>query len=147
MEEPNTFQQQHHISEEEIIKVAALHLRGKAHAWWKLESISFENVKASSYVSFTKSLVKGLDQNILGNHDKELNQGTQTKPLHRNAIPPQETIGGAKNLHQALLEAKLPSHTFEQKKKELSFPKVDQIIGMFPNFIAEIEGNSAAKSK
>ena len=46
------------IQKKIIIKVAALHLRGKVHAWWKLEPISFENVKVSSYVNFTKSLVK-----------------------------------------------------------------------------------------
>ena len=91
--------------------------------------------------------MKIFDQNILETHVMELNQGAQTKTLHRNTEPPQETLGGAKNLHQALLEAKLSSHTFEKKTRELSFSKVDQIIWMLPNFIAETEGKNTAKSR
>ena len=34
VKELDSYFQQHHISEDEAIKVAVLHFRGKAHAWW-----------------------------------------------------------------------------------------------------------------
>ena len=46
VEELETSLQQHQIPEYEAIKVAALHLRGKAYAWWIFESFSLRDRKS-----------------------------------------------------------------------------------------------------
>ena len=38
VEELDSYLQQHHISEDQAIKVAMLHFGGKAYAWWIFES-------------------------------------------------------------------------------------------------------------
>ena len=43
------------------MKLAALHLQGKAYAWWLFESFSLKNVNISSYARFTRRLVKIFD--------------------------------------------------------------------------------------
>ena len=45
--------QLHQVSEqEEAIRVATLHLQGKAYAWWLFESSSLKNVNISTYAKF-----------------------------------------------------------------------------------------------
>ena len=99
MEELETFLQQHHILGDEAIKVATLHLRGKAFAWWIFESFSLRNANIASYANFTKALVKRFDEKIHETHMVAVNKKTQAKPLHEN-------------LHHTLSEEKLPTHTF-----------------------------------
>ena len=67
------------ILEDEAIKVAALHLRGKAYAWWIFESFSLRNVNISSYANFTKALVENFDRRIHEIHMVILNKKTQIK--------------------------------------------------------------------
>ena len=52
VKELDSYLQQHHISEDEAIIFAALHFRGKAHAWWIFESFSLKNANTSSYARF-----------------------------------------------------------------------------------------------
>ena len=85
MEELETLQQ-HQMPEDEAIKVAALHLRGKAYAWWIFESFSLRNVNIASYASFTKALVEIFDTRIHETHIVQINMKTQIKPLHKNAV-------------------------------------------------------------
>ena len=126
--------QQHQILGEESIKVAVLHLRGKAYASWIFEYFSLRNVNISSYANFTKALVKRFDKNIHETPMVEVNQKNQVKPLH-------------KNLHHTFPEEKSSSHILEQESMEISFPKRDPIIGGFPIHIVEIEGNSTVSSR
>lgn len=103
VEELHTYLQQHQISEDEAIKVVALHFEGKAHAWWIFESFSLRNENTSSYAKFTERLVESFD----GKHSEkslvELNEPKQTNPLHMfeeplNSNPFQKTIGEARSL-------------------------------------------------
>ena len=84
VEELETFLRQHQMPEDESIKVAMLHLRGKAYAWWIFESFSLRNINIAS---FTKELVKIFDRRIHETHMVELDKETQTKSLHENTIP------------------------------------------------------------
>ena len=92
VKELKTFLQHHHIPKDEAIKVAVLHLRGKAYAWWIFESFSLRNVNIASYASFTKALVKIFDRRIHETHMVETNKKTQTKPLHENIGPLQKAM-------------------------------------------------------
>ena len=141
VEELDTFLQHHQIPEDEAIKVVVLHMRGKAYASWIFESFSLRNVNTTSYASFTNALLIRFDRMIHDTHMVELNKGTQTKPLHENAIPLQKTMEEAEKLHHTLLEESISSHTFEQESMEVSLSKRDPIIGRFPIHVAEIEGN------
>ena len=80
MEELDTFLQQHQISEDEAIRVVALHFGGKAYAWWIFESFSLNNTNNSSYEGFTKTLVEGFDGKIAETHVVETNKPEQKKP-------------------------------------------------------------------
>ena len=84
VEELETLLQQHQMLEDEAIKVAALHLRGKAYAWWIFESFSLRNINIASYASFTKALVEIFDRRIHETHMVEKNKKNQTKLLHEN---------------------------------------------------------------
>ena len=61
VEELDTFLQQHQISEDEAIKIAALHFEGKAYAWWIFEYFSLKNANTSTYAKFTRSIVERFD--------------------------------------------------------------------------------------
>ena len=74
VDELDTFLQHHQIPEDEAIRVAALHMRGKAYAWWIFESFSLKNVNISSYAKFTKALLKIFDRGIHEKHMEELNE-------------------------------------------------------------------------
>ena len=43
------------------MRVSALHLQGKAYAWWLFESSSLKGINISSYARFTRKLVKIFD--------------------------------------------------------------------------------------
>ena len=122
-------------------------MRGKAYAWWIFESFSLKNVNTASYASLTRALLRRFGRRIHETHMVELNKGTQTKPLHENAIPLQKTMEEAENLHHTLPEENISSHTFEQGSMEISFSKRDTIIGRLPIHVAEIEGNNTVSSR
>ena len=61
VKELDTYLQQHQVLEDESIRVAALHLEGKAYAWWFYETSSLNHVKVATYAKFTKRLVKIFD--------------------------------------------------------------------------------------
>ena len=61
VEEIHTYLQQHQVSEDEAIKIAALHFEGKSYAWWIFGSFSLRNSNTSSYARFTKRLVERFD--------------------------------------------------------------------------------------
>ena len=86
VEELEAFLQQHKIPKDEAIKVAALHLRGKAFAWWIFESFSLRNVNISSYANFNKALVEIFDRRIHETHMVDLNKKNHIKPLHKNIV-------------------------------------------------------------
>ena len=56
VEELDTFLQQHQISEDEDIRVAALHIGAKAYAWWIFEYFYLKNENNSSYARLIKTL-------------------------------------------------------------------------------------------
>ena len=58
VKELDSYLQLHHISKGEAIRVAALHFRGKAHAWWIFESYSLKNANTFSYARFIKTLME-----------------------------------------------------------------------------------------
>ena len=62
MEEVDTYLQQYQVSKDEYIRVAALHLEGKAYAWWFYESYSIKYVNMFTYASFTRNIVKRFDE-------------------------------------------------------------------------------------
>ena len=62
VEELHTYLQHHQVSEDEAIRVAALHFEGKAYAWWMFESFSLKNVNTSSFSKITKRLVERFDK-------------------------------------------------------------------------------------
>ena len=64
VEELDTFLQHNQISKDEAIRVVALHLGGKAYAWWIFESFSLKNAKTSSYARFIKTLVETFLQHM-----------------------------------------------------------------------------------
>ena len=74
MEELDTFLQHHQISEDDAIKVAALHFGGKAYAWWIFESFSLNNENTSSYARFIKALVGRFYGKISETHVEEKNK-------------------------------------------------------------------------
>ena len=82
VEELDSYLQQHHISEDEAIKVAALHFGGKAYAWWIFEYFYLKNENNSSYARFTKTLVERFDGKKFETHVVKLNKPKQTKTLH-----------------------------------------------------------------
>ena len=75
--------------------------------------------------------MKIFDKRVHGTPMVKLNEKTQIKALHKNTNPFQRPMEEAKNVHHALLEARFPSHTFEQNNREISSSKVDPIIGRF----------------
>ena len=61
--------------------MVALHLRGKAYAWWKFESLHFKNANDLSYASFTKALVIRFNRKISEAHVMKEDE-LKTQPLH-----------------------------------------------------------------
>ena len=82
VEELDTFLQQHQISEDEAIKVVALHFGGKAYAWWIFESFTLKNANNSSYERLLKTMVEKFDKEISETHVVEQNKSKQKKTLH-----------------------------------------------------------------
>ena len=70
----------HHIFGGEAIRVAVLHFRGKAHAWWIFEYFSLKNANTLSYERFIKTLMERFGEKLPETHE----QGKlgKTKPLH-----------------------------------------------------------------
>ena len=58
----DTYFQLHQVSEEEALRVATLHLQGKAYAWCLFESSSLKGRNISSYARFTRRLVERFDE-------------------------------------------------------------------------------------
>ena len=80
MKELDSYLQLHHISEDEAIRVAVLHFRGKAHAWWVFESYSLKNANTFSYERFIKTLMYRFDEKLPKTHEQ--GKLEKTKPLH-----------------------------------------------------------------
>ena len=70
MKELDSYLQLHHISEDEAIRVVALHLRGKAHAWWIFEYFSLINENTSSYAIFIETLVGRFGEKLPKTHEQ-----------------------------------------------------------------------------
>ena len=110
----DTYFQLHQVSEEEAIRVAALHLQGKVYAWWLFESSSLKIVNISTYAKFTRRLVK-----IFDSMPYEIYLGKQTKPkksepLHKveismKIIPFQNIVEGVKDLRHDFPKGKGPT--------------------------------------
>ena len=108
VEKLNTYLQQHQISEDEAIKVAALHFEGKAYAWWLFESFSLINENTSTYARFTKRVMEIFDEKHSETPLVGLEKPKQTKPLHGlegsiNPTPFQKTIEEDNILQNPLL--------------------------------------------
>ena len=117
--------QQHQISKDDAIKVAALHFGGKAYAWWIFEYFALNNANISSYARFIKALVGRFDGNNSETHEEKKNKIKQTKTLHVmdetiNSIPLQKNNEEANILYRTLLEARHLSHVPKQKDMEVS---------------------------
>ena len=82
VKEMDTYVQQHQVSEKEAIKVAALHLEGKAYAWWLFESFSLKNENTSSYSNFIRRVVERFDEKYYETPSMEFIKPNQTKLLH-----------------------------------------------------------------
>ena len=74
--------QQHQITEDEAIRVAALHLGGKVYAWWLFESFTLKNVNTASNSMFIITLIKIFGRRNSETHVEETNTIKQKKPLH-----------------------------------------------------------------
>ena len=72
----------HQVSEKEALRIAALHLEGKAHTWWFYESSSFNHANIANYARFSKKLVKSFDVKQLETSKIELAKHKHSKPLH-----------------------------------------------------------------
>ena len=111
VKELDTFLQQHQISKEEVIRVAALHFGGKVHGWWLFESFSLKNENNSSYAMFIRALMGKFGGKKSKTHMEETNIPRKTKPLHmmgefmgsRSLQKPLEEVD---ILHGYLLEAR-----------------------------------------
>ena len=123
VEELDTYLQQHQVSKE-AIQVVAMHLEGKAYAWWFYESSALKDANMSTYARFTRKLVKRFNEKHYETSLVELTKHTQTKPLHElegsiNPTPFQKTIEGIKKFHDTLLNATSPP------QKDLSCQRED----------------------
>ena len=95
---------QHQVSEDEAIKVAVLHLEGKAYAWWLFASVSLNNANTSTYANFIRRVVERFDEKFYETSSMEPIKPKQTKHLHElegsiNPTPFQKTIEGDENLY------------------------------------------------
>ena len=111
--QPDTYFQLHQVSEEEAMKVAALHLQGKAYAWWLFESSSLKNVNISTYAKFTRRLVKRFDSVPSGIYVGEQTKPKKSEPLHdlegsMKPTPFQNIIEGVKDLLHDFRRSKAP---------------------------------------
>ena len=102
VEELDTFLQQHQISEDEAIRIAALHFGGKVYAWWLFESFTLKNANTYSYARFIKTLMERFGRKNYETHVEETNTSKQTKPLHVM----EETID-SKSLQRTIKEAEI----------------------------------------
>ena len=93
----------HQVSEEEAIRVATLHLEGKAHDWWSCEFYSLNYANEITYAKFIKRLVRRFDQKHSETSLVELAKPKQSKPLHElegsiKPTPFQNYIEGVRKL-------------------------------------------------
>ena len=96
--ELDSYLQLHHIFEGEAIRVAALHFRGKAHAWWIFESYSLNNANTFSYARFIKTLMERFGEQLTNTHEQ--GKLERTKPLHvMEETPFQKTMRRADVVH------------------------------------------------
>ena len=150
MKELDSYLQLHHISEDEAIKVAVLHFRGKAHAWWIFEYCSLKNTNTSSYARFIETLVGRFDGKLPKTYDQEKLKRTKTLHVMEETIkftPLQKTMGGADILHYTFPGARHPVHILEQEGMGISFSQEDPTVEMLPIHIEEDEGNSVVTSR
>ena len=82
VKELDTYVQQHQVSENEAIKVAALILESKSSAWWLFESFSLKNANTSTYENFTERLVERFDDISCETSSITTIKPHQTKLLH-----------------------------------------------------------------
>ena len=112
VKELKSYLQLHHISGDEAIKVATLHFRGKAHAWWIFEYYSLKNANTFNYARFIKTLMERFGEKLPRTHEK--GKLEKTKPLHvMEETPFHKTMRGVDVLHYTLSEAKPPVHILE----------------------------------
>ena len=107
----DTYFHLHQVSEEEALRVVALHLQWKAYAWWLFQSSSLKGRNISSYAIFTRRLVTRFDDRHF-----ETSWGEQIKPkkyesLHKledsmEPTPVLKIVGGVEDLLNFLPGAK-----------------------------------------
>ena len=120
MKELDSYFQQHHISEDEAIRFAALHFRGKAHAWCIFESCSLKNTNNSSYARFIETLVGRFGEKLPKTHEQ--GKIERTKPLHvMEENPLQKNMGEVDILHYTFPEARPLVHIPKQEGMGISF--------------------------
>jgi hypothetical protein len=74
----DTYFQLHQMTETDAIKLATLHLDGKAHEWWYHGLVTLGHVGVTSYLDFTQRLIKRFDKKDPELHFRELAQLKQT---------------------------------------------------------------------
>ena len=82
VEKLDTYFQLHQVSEGEAIRVALLHLQGKAYAWWFFESSSLKNINISTYAKFTRRIMKRFDSMPSENYLGKKNKPKESQHLH-----------------------------------------------------------------
>ena len=93
------------------MRVAALHLQGKAYAWWLFESSSLKSVNISSYANFSRRLVKRFDLRHPETYLGEKIKPNKSESLHEleESIKPTpflNIVEGVENLLHDLPKAK-----------------------------------------
>ena len=133
----DTYFQLHQVLEEEAIRVVALHLQGKAYAWWLFESSSLKSVNMSTYAKFTRRLVKIFDFKPSKISLGEQTEPKNSKPLHEmggsmKITPFQDIVEGVKYLLHDFPRAKAPlqqEHSSQEEDMCVPFSRRDQEKG------------------
>lgn len=136
VKELDNYVQQHQVSENEAIKVAVLHLEGKAYSWWLFEYFSLKNENTSTYAKFIRRIVERFDEKSYETPSIESIKPYQTKILHGlarsiNSAPFQKTIEGEGNLYDTFPKAKSPLHediSSQEEDMEIPPSKEDQYL-------------------
>ena len=150
VKELDSYLQQHHICEEEAIRITEVHFRGKAYAWWIFEPCSLKNANTSSYARFIETLVGRFDGKLTKTHEQEKLDRKKTLHVMEETIkftPLQKNRGEVDILRHKFLEARPLSNIPKQEGMRISFSQEDPIIGGFPIHIDEDESNNTVTSR
>ena len=115
--------QLHQVTEEQSLRVAALHLQGKAYAWWLFEFSSLKGINISSYARFTRRLVTRFDERHYETYLGEKIKPKKYESLHKLEHSMEPTlvlniVEGVEDLRHNFPEAKasLQQDLFSQRE-------------------------------